>query len=292
LCLEFKQHPAKYSQAVLGSRNVVMCALSHLQMVKVGNAGLHQRPVHLDEIVLNAACLCRGKYSAPIQSALAYRHYLASLCRPTLNMHGNEAARVFGEVPGGIIAVADGGNLELELDELRIEKLKEQVIRPLAVDLCKLKVLVVEALHYPGGCCSLAHSVVFVGRPLQVIQSGMLRAVQTWNKHLSQADIFCPRDAVVLTLPQFVDREVAADAGEAFLVQDTSEFRSFEFAEAGEPGVGISDGRAQLYRLESGCDNLLQRAAEVLGDPFSYRPCLTSNGQAKRIGVKYATASR
>jgi hypothetical protein len=36
-------------------------------------------------------------------------------------MHRNKAARVFGKVLRGIIAFADGGDLELELDELRIE---------------------------------------------------------------------------------------------------------------------------------------------------------------------------
>src|ERR1700749_2883506 len=103
-------------------------------MRKVGNAGLHQRQIHLDEVVLDATRLRRRKYSVPIQSALAYRHYVASLCGPTLNMHGDKAAGVFVEVLGGIIAVADGGNLKLEFDELRIEKLKEQVIGPLAID--------------------------------------------------------------------------------------------------------------------------------------------------------------
>jgi len=83
-----------------------------------------------------------------------------------MKMHGNKAARVFGKVLGGIIPFANCGNLELELDELRIEKLKEQVIGPLAIYPGKLKVLVVEALHDPGRRCSLAHSVVFVGRPL------------------------------------------------------------------------------------------------------------------------------
>src|ERR1700733_10577454 len=110
-------------------------ALCHLQVAKVGDAGLHQRQVHLDEVVLDAAGLGRGKYFVPVESALAYGHYLASLCRPTLNVHGDKPAGVFGEVLGGIVAVADGGDLELEPDELWIEKLKEQVIGPLAVDL-------------------------------------------------------------------------------------------------------------------------------------------------------------
>src|ERR1700676_1287452 len=96
-------------------------SLLYLQTAKVGNAGLHQRQVHLDEIVLDAACLRRAKYPAPIEAALAHRHDLARTCRPTLHMHGNKPGRVFCKVLRGIIAFADRGDLELELDELRIE---------------------------------------------------------------------------------------------------------------------------------------------------------------------------
>src|ERR1700736_3261087 len=89
-------------------------SLLYLQTAKVGNAGLHQRQVHLDEIVLDAPCLRCAKYFLPIESALAHRHNLARTCRPTLHMHGNKAARVFGKVLRGIIAFADRGDLELE----------------------------------------------------------------------------------------------------------------------------------------------------------------------------------
>src|SRR3954453_8660009 len=120
----------------------------------------------------------------------------------------------------------------------------------------------------------------------------MLRAVQTWNKHLGQADIFRPGNAAVLIFPQLVHREVAADAGEAFVVQDASELGTFVFVESGEARVSIADGRTQLYGLESSGGGLLQRAAEVFGDAFSNRPCLTSYGQAKRIRVQYTAACR
>src|ERR1700722_15157337 len=191
-------------------------------MAEARNALPHQRQIHLDEIVLDAACLGCGKYFVPIQGALAYRHDLAAGGPPTLNMHGNKATRVLGKVLGGIIALADGGNLELKLDQLRIEKLKKQVIRPLAIDLGKLKVLVVEALDDPSRRCPLAHSVVFVGCSLYVVQSGILRAMQAWNYHLRQAHILCPGDAVILILPQFFDREVTADAAKPFLMDDAS----------------------------------------------------------------------
>ena len=75
----------------------------------------------------------------PVERALTYGDYLVSLRRPALDVHGDKAAGIFGEVIGGIVAIADGGDLELELDEPGIEKLKEQVIGPLAVDLVSSK---------------------------------------------------------------------------------------------------------------------------------------------------------
>src|SRR5580658_1438696 len=75
---------------------------SHLQLAKVRNAGLHQRQVHFHEVILYAADLCRAKNSRPIESALANRDNFATGRRPALNVHGNEAARVPGEVLCGV----------------------------------------------------------------------------------------------------------------------------------------------------------------------------------------------
>src|ERR1700753_3604126 len=166
-----------------------------------------------------------------MQGALTYRHDLAASGRPTLNMHGNKAARIFGKVLRGVIAFADGGNLELKLDQFGVEKFKEKVIRPLAIDLGKLKVLVVEALDDTGRSCPLAHLVVLVGRSLHIIQSGVLRAMQARDPHLRQAQILCPGDAVILIFSQLFDREVTADAAKAFLMDDAAQFRSLILAE-------------------------------------------------------------
>src|ERR1700677_970798 len=261
-------------------------------MAKIRNAGLHQRKIHLDEVVPDAAGLCRAEYFPPIESALPYRHYLARGCGPALNVHRNKAAGVFQKIFGGIISIADCGHLKLELDELWIEKLKEHVIGPLAINFGKLEVLVVEPLHDPGRCCPLAHSVVFVSRSLDVIHGGILWAAQAWNKHLSQARVLCPGNAVFLIPPQFFDREMTADAGQAGVLHDGSEFGSFEFTEAGEPGIRVSHRRTQLDRLESGSCKLLECAAKVFRDHCSYGPCLTANGQAERIGVKNASPTR
>src|SRR5258708_17907132 len=208
--------------------------LSHLQLTEVGNAGLHQWQVHLYKVILDAGSFCRGKNSFPVERVLTDGHDLASLCRPALNVHGDKTARVFGKVLGGIESIADGGHLELELDEAWIEKFKQQVIGPLAVYLRYFETFVVKSLYDTCCRCTLADAVVFVGGALDVIHGGILWAVEACNKHLRQAGIFCPRDAAVLIFPQFVEREVTADATESGIVQDALEFRSFVFPDAAE----------------------------------------------------------
>src|SRR5580692_8310298 len=101
-------------------------------MAKIWNARPHHRQVHLHEVILNAARFGRVKDSSPIESALTYRSNLPRLGRPALRVHGNKAAWVSGEVVGRIVPIADGGHLELELDVPGIEKLKQEVIGPLA----------------------------------------------------------------------------------------------------------------------------------------------------------------
>src|SRR5579871_337087 len=92
-----------------------------LQIAQVGDAGFHQRQVHFDEVVLDAAYLCRSEDSVPVECALAYGDDLARLFRPALDVHGDEAAGVFREVLGCVVSIADGGYLELEFDKLWIE---------------------------------------------------------------------------------------------------------------------------------------------------------------------------
>src|SRR6266852_3507040 len=95
---------------------------SDLEIAKVGNAGFHHFQVHFDEIILYAADFRGGEDFLPIESVLADGHDFFGLRGPALNVHGKEAARVLGEILCRVVAVADGGDLELELDELGIEK--------------------------------------------------------------------------------------------------------------------------------------------------------------------------
>src|SRR6476660_3095183 len=104
--------------------------VSDLQSVEVGNAGFHHFQVHFDEVILYAPSFRRGKDFLPIQGILSHRHHFLGFRRPTLSMHGKEAAGIFCEILRGVVAAADCGNLELELDQLRIEEVQQQVIGP------------------------------------------------------------------------------------------------------------------------------------------------------------------
>src|SRR5205809_5275889 len=144
---------------------------SDLEGAKVGDAGFHHVQIHFDEIVFSAGGFGGDEDFLPIQSVLAYRHDFFGLRRPALDVHGKEAAGIFRKIFGGVVALADGGNLELELDELGIEKLEQQVIRALAVHGRKLEVFVMKALLEAGLGGKFAHFVVFVGGALDVVQS-------------------------------------------------------------------------------------------------------------------------
>src|SRR6267143_6050379 len=95
-----------------------------LEGLKVGDAGFHHVQVHFDEIILYAAGFRGGEDFLPIQSVLSHRHDFLGRRRPALHMHGKEAAGVFGEILRGVVALADSGDLKLELDELGIEKVQ------------------------------------------------------------------------------------------------------------------------------------------------------------------------
>ena len=80
---------------------------------------------------------------------LAHAADFLGLRRPSLHVHGNEAAGIFREIFGGVVALADGGNLELKLDQLRIEQAEQYVVGSLAVDRGEFEVLRCEG---PAGC--------------------------------------------------------------------------------------------------------------------------------------------
>ena len=96
--------------------------LSHLEMAQVRYAGFHHGEVHFDEIVFYAAGFCGGEDFFPVERAFPNRHDFFRVSVPALDMHRDEAARIFVEIFGGIEAFADGGDLELEFDELGIEQ--------------------------------------------------------------------------------------------------------------------------------------------------------------------------
>jgi hypothetical protein len=87
-----------------------------LQRAKVGDAGRHHVQVHFYEVVFYAGGFCRGEDLLPIQVVLSHWHHFLGFRRPALYVHGNKAAGIPGEIYGGIVAAADGGDLELELD--------------------------------------------------------------------------------------------------------------------------------------------------------------------------------
>src|SRR6516165_5114163 len=96
-----------------------------LPVAKVGNASLHQLQVHFHKVILDAARFRCCKDFLPVEGALANRRYLPGFCGPTLDVHRSEAAWVLVEVLGGVVATVNGGDLELELDQLRIEKVEQ-----------------------------------------------------------------------------------------------------------------------------------------------------------------------
>src|SRR5271157_5853306 len=51
--------------------------LSDLQLAKVRHAGLHQRQIHLDKVVLDSTRLCCGEDLLPVEAILAYRCFFA-----------------------------------------------------------------------------------------------------------------------------------------------------------------------------------------------------------------------
>jgi len=258
--------------------------------VKVGDAGFHHFEVHFDEIVLNAADFRGGEDFLPIERVLADGRDFLGLGRPALDVHGKESAGVFGEIFGGVVAAADGGDLKLELDEFGIEKLEQHVISPPAVNHRNLKVFVMKALLDAGLGGEFGHFVVFVGGALHIVQSRFGGAAEGWDDHLRQAEIFCPGNPGRLIVAEFDDGEVRTHAGDTGVVQNFAELGSGVFGEASEAGIGVTCRRAELNGLKSGVGKLLDGAGKVLGNHFPDGPGLAANGHAKRIGAKVPCA--
>jgi hypothetical protein len=151
-------------------------------MAKIGNAGLHHVQIHFDEAILDAARLRSGEDPFPIEGALPHRCYFPGFRRPALHVHGNESTRVFGKAVGSVVALADRRDLKLELDELRIEKTKQQVVRAPAVDRRQLKTLIMKSLLDAGLGRLFTDPVVFVGRPLHIPSAPGCAARRGWAR--------------------------------------------------------------------------------------------------------------
>src|SRR6266478_815152 len=267
-------------------RKVYKQGPSDLESAKVGDANSHHVQVHFDEVVLYAARFGGGEDFLPIQSVLADRHHFFGFRRPALQVHGKEAAGVLREILRGVVATADGGDLELELDELGIEKFQQQVIGPLTINHRELKVLIMKTLLDTSLGRQFSHFVVFVGRALDIIHSRFGGAVEAGHDHLRQADIFGPGNAGLLILAEFLDAEVRTHTGDARIAQNFPELVSGVFGEAAEAELGVTYRRAQFNGLKSGNGKLLDGAGKVLGNHLPDGPGLAPNGHAKRVGAK------
>jgi hypothetical protein len=89
---------------------------SDLETAKVGDAGFHQVEVHFHEIVLDPPGFCGGEDSFPVEAVLAHGDDFLCSRGPALDVHRKEAAGIFHEILGGVVAFADGGDLELKFD--------------------------------------------------------------------------------------------------------------------------------------------------------------------------------
>src|SRR6478736_2391939 len=118
---------------------------SYFQSSQIGNAGSHGIQVQFDEIILYATRLGGVKDLSPIQVALSQGDSLLGRCRPILRMHGYKPAGITGEILGRIVAAADSRDLELEGNELRIEKIEQQIVSTRAVNGRQLEIFVVKA---------------------------------------------------------------------------------------------------------------------------------------------------
>src|SRR5215471_1131953 len=254
-----------------------------LELMQIRNAGAHLLQLHFDEIVLDAADFCRGEDFLPVQRALSYRHNFLGFRGPALHMHGNEATGILGKIFRGVVTLSNGRYLELEFDEVRIQKLEQNIVGSFAVHARKLELFVVKTLLDARFRRAFGHFVVFVGGTLHVIHRGILWTAEGGHKHLREADIFCPPDAALLVLAQLANAEMRADAGNARIAEDFAKLRGGIFRKSAEAELLIAIRRTQLDRLETSVSKLLDAAGEILGDRRAHRPGLAADGQPKWV---------
>src|SRR5439155_1216522 len=155
---------------------------SDLQRLEKGDALLRQLHVLLDEVTLDPADPRRSKRLDPVDAALPDRRLHASTASPAsractgwrswrrcrrqwrsrvqvhvLDVHREKAARIPGEVFVGDESLADGGHLELELDQLPIGKTGEVRVTKRRAHLDGLNADVGQRLRQPGKVAVLDH---------------------------------------------------------------------------------------------------------------------------------------
>ncbi len=103
-----------------------------------------QIPVLLDKVVLHAADLGCREDLGPLETVLTDGQLwtaaltaarLRSIQVNALEMHGDEAARIFGEVHDRVTYGAHSGHLKLHLYVLGIEHFQQYFVSPAPVDL-------------------------------------------------------------------------------------------------------------------------------------------------------------
>ena len=198
-------------------------------------------------------------------------------------MHRDEAARILREVLVGDEALTDRRHLELELDQLRIEQLEQDVVRPFAVNRGKLETFIVQPLLNACLRSNRRNLVVFVGRPFHIVHRRVVPRAERSGDHLRDADVFRPRDALGLPLAQLSHAEVTALTLQSVIGEDLLHL----LAVGERRELGVPERRAHLDALDANLREDLREAGKVaVLDHGSVRIGLTADGQTQRVRVE------
>src|SRR5215470_7274723 len=96
---------------------------------------------------------------------------------------------------------------------------------------------------------------VFVGRSLHDVHSRISTCAKCSGNHLGDSYIFGPRDARLLSLPEFFHAEMAALTTEAAIGDDAPDL--FPVLKAGE--LRVAEGRTQFDGLDAHAGQLLEQ---------------------------------
>ena len=187
---------------------------------------------------------------------MSHGDFLFRFRGPALNVHGNKAAGIFGEIFGSVVALSDGGNLELEFDEFGIEKAEENVVSALAIDGGELEILVVKALLDAGFGGLFAHLLYSSAARFTSSRVGCLGPSRLGTS-IWVRPRFRPGDATGLILAEFIDAEVRADASNAGIGENFAKLRARIFGEASEARIVVANGRAEFHGLKSSRESCL-----------------------------------